>query len=171
MAPLFILWALRGSSIVKDVYFIPACLGLAILPSLVLLRREEIAKSNKDVRTITVGKAEDNRDHILVYLFAMLLPFYTVNMGDIREFVATIAALLIIIFLFWHLNMHYMNLIFAIRGYRVFTILPPSQKENPYTGQRPFVLLTKRSTIADDTTIQTYRLSDTVFIEKEEAMQ
>jgi len=171
MAPLFILWALRGSALIEDAYFIPICMALAILPSLFLLRRVKIAKRNNELRTITVGKAEDNRDHILVYLFAMLLPFYTVSLGDIREFVATITALLLVIFLFWHLNMHYMNLIFAIGGYRVFTILPPPQKENPYAGQRPFVFLTKRSTIPDGVSIQTYRLSDTVFIEKEEVLQ
>lgn len=167
MAPLFILWAMRGTSIISDSYFIPICLGCAILPSLFLMRRVEVAKRNNETRSITVGKAEDNRDHILVYLFAMLLPFYAVSLGGIREFVATVMALVLVIFLFWHLNMHYMNLIFAVRGYRVYTIIPPSQPDNPYAGLRPFVLLTKRSTIPDGAIIQVYRLSDTVYIEEE----
>jgi hypothetical protein len=166
MAPLFVLWAMRGSPIVDDKYFIPLCLGFALLPTLLLCRRVQIARRNNESKMIVVGEADDHRDHILVYLFAMLLPFYTVNLGGLREFAATVLALTFVIFLFWHLNMHYMNLIFAIRGYRVFTITPPGEGGNPYSGRYPFVLLTKRAAISPGESIDAFRLSDSVFIEK-----
>ena len=166
MAPLFILWALRGSLIVPDRYFLPACIGLAILPTLLLCRRLQIAKHNNETKVIVVGQSDDHREHILVYLFAMMLPFYTVNLDGWRDFTATVLALVFVIFLFWHLNMHYMNLIFAARGYRVFTIRPPAEKENPYSNRQSFVLLTKRIAIQPGETIETFRLSDSVFIEK-----
>lgn len=165
MAPLFVLWAVRGTGPVPDYYFLPVCLGLAVIPTLLLCSRIQTARRVNDCQVKTVHRADDHRDHILVYLFSMLLPFYTVNLNDWREFSATGVALLFIIFLFWHLNMHYMNLIFAVRGYRVFTVTPdPTDK---FGSKSPFVILTKRSSLPDGTQLQTYRLSDTVFIEKQ----
>lgn len=167
MAPLFVLWALRGSPIVSDAFFTPICIAFSVLPTLWLCRRVQTARRNNEIKVIVVGQADDHRDHILVYLFAMLLPFYTVSLGGAREFAATILALAFVIFLFWHLNMHYMNLGFALRGYRVFTITPPSGNGNPYAGRSAFVLLSKRADISAGESITTYRLSDSVFIEKQ----
>jgi hypothetical protein len=164
MAPLFVLWAVRGSPSVADKYFIPACLLLAIAPTAVLWIRIRIAKKNNDHQIKTIAKADDHRDRILVYLFAMLLPFYTVNLKDPREFAATVMALVFIVFLFWHLNMHYMNLLFAVRGYRVFTVTPNAS--DPVGSKTSFVVLTRRSALLDGQKIAVFRLSDTVFIEE-----
>ena len=166
MAPLFILWAVRGSGPIPDRYFIPSCLFFAIVPTLVLQWRIRTAERTNDIQTKTIYHADDHRDHILVYLFAMLLPFYTVNLRDCREFAAALLALLFILFLFWHLNMHYMNLLFAFKGYRVFTVTPnPADRVG---SQAPFVILTKRIALPQGEQIKAYRLSDTVFIEKQE---
>ena len=164
MAPMFLIWAVRGSPSVKDRYFVSACLALAILPTLVLYIRIRVAKKTNDCQTKVIGKAEDHRDHILVYLFAMLLPFYTANLANGREFASTVVALVFIIFLFWHMNLHYMNLLFAFHGYRVFTVIPES--DNKFSGKSAFVILTKRPVLAVGETVEAYRLSDTVFIEK-----
>ena len=164
MAPLFVLWAVRGSGPVPDKYFIPGCLFFAVAPTLVLWWRIRIASKINDCQTKTVHRSDDHRDHILVYLFAMMLPFYTVNLKDWREFSATAMALLFILFLFGHLNMHYMNLLFAITGYRVFTVTP--DPKDRLGSRTPFVILTKRIALPEGEQIETYRLSDTVFIEK-----
>lgn len=164
MAPLFVLWAVRGSGKVPDVWFLPFCLSLAIFPSLVLIWRLRVARKSQDCQTKKIYKADDHRDHILVYLFAMLLPFYTVSLGEWREFAATALALVFVLFLFWHLNMHYMNLIFAARGYHVFTVTP--DPDDHLGSQVPFVILTKRLSLREGEQIETHRLSDTVFIEK-----
>jgi hypothetical protein len=164
MAPLFVLWAVRGSPSVPDMYFVPPCLLMAVLPTLVLLRRIHLAKKNNDCQTKIIGTADDHRDHILVYLFAMLLPFYSVNLQDGREFMTTLIALFFILFLFWHLNLHYMNLLFAFWGYRVFTVKPRIAER--YGSKTPFVLLTRREILFEGDEIEAYRLSDTVLIEK-----
>lgn len=164
MAPLFVLWGVRGSPSVPDRYFIPACLLLAIAPTLVLVRRIRLAQEHNDSQMKVIGSVDDHRDHVLVYLFAILLPFYTVNLQDGREFAATVVALLLILFLFWHLNLHYMNLLFALRGYRVFTVTP--SKPATHASDAPFVMLTKRESLFEGQQITAYRLSDTVFIEK-----
>jgi len=90
---------------------------------------------------------------------------YTANLQVEREVIATLLALIFIIFLFWHLDMHYMNLVFALFGYRVYTINP--NKDDPLGSKEPFVLLSKRRYLMVGQSISAYRLSNTVYIEKE----
>ena len=166
ISPLFILWAIRGNSLIRDHYFIGFCALMVLLPNASLWLRIGTAKRNNDRREVTVGTADDHRDHILVYLFAMLLPFYSEDLGTLRDLAATLAALSFIVFLFWHLNLHYMNLVFAVLGYRVFTIYPPADG-NPLTGKTRYAVITRRVSLSPGETIPTYRLSDTVYLEAE----
>ena len=117
ISPLFIIWAIRGNNLIPDCYFVSFCALLIIIPILFLCWRIRTARKLREVREISVGIAEDHREHLLVYLFAMLLPFYTANLGTWRDLGAVFTALAFIIFLFWHLNLHYMNLFFAALGY------------------------------------------------------
>jgi len=167
ISPLFILWAIRGSKIVPDDYLLGFCALMVILPNLFLWLRRRAAIRQQVRRELVVGSAEDHRDHLLVYLFAMLLPFYPIDTGTWRDFAALISALGFVVFLFWHLNLHYMNLMFAIRGYRVFTILPPKD-ENPISGRASLVLITPRTSVLSGDRIVAYRLSDTVYFEVQE---
>jgi hypothetical protein len=80
---------------------------------------------------------------------------------------AVLAALTFIVFLFWHLNLHYMNLLFAAMGYRVFTIQPPADG-NPLSGRTSQVLITPRAAVPDGERVTAYRLSDTVYFEVDE---
>jgi hypothetical protein len=57
-----------------------------------------------------------------------------------------------------------MNLLFAILGYRVFTV--SRSTTNKFEDKSSFVLLSKRGFLAEGEEIEAYRLSDTVFIEK-----
>lgn len=164
MAPLFLLWAVRGSAFIPSIYFIPACLIAATVPTGLLLLRIRAAKATNDCQSKLIYQADDHKDHILVYLFATLLPFYTADLQSYREFGATLLALSFIVFLFWHLNMHYMNLLFAMKGYQVFTVMPDTQ--DPHGGKAPFIILAKRTALVEGQKIETYRISDTVFMEK-----
>lgn len=167
ISPLFILWAIRGNSLVPDPYFIGTCALLVIVPNLFLWLRIRTAKSQKDKRTITVGAADDHRDHILVYLFAMLLPFYSEDISTWRDLGSTLAALAFIVFLFWHLNLHYMNLLFALCGFRVFTVYPPADR-NPLTAKLRQALITRRVSLVSGEQVIAYRLSDMVYLEADE---
>lgn len=164
ISPLFILWAIRGSALFPDKYFLSVCAFLMIAPNLFLGLRIITAKRQRDTVELTVGTADDHRDHLLVYLFAMLLPFYVVDLGKWRDFTAHVAALLFIVFLFWHLNLHYMNLAFAVFGFRVFTVNPPADG-NPLSGKTSKVLITRRTNLAPNEQLTVYRISDTVFLE------
>lgn len=166
ISPLFILWAIRGNSLIPDRWFIAFCALMVVVPNAFLWLRIRTAKQQADKRELTVGNADDHRDHILVYLFAMLLPFYSEDLGSWRNLGASLAALAFIVILFWHLNLHYMNLLFAFFDYRVHTVYPPADG-NPLTGKTRQALVTRRVSLASGDRIIAYRLSDTVYLEAE----
>jgi len=66
LAPLFLLWAIRGAPPIPDRYWIATCLALAILPNLALLWRWRVARRNNDHRVIVVAAARDQSEHLLV---------------------------------------------------------------------------------------------------------
>lgn len=94
----------------------------------------------------------------------MLLPFYAADLDSWRDMATALVALTFIIFLFWHLNLHYMNILFAAFGYHVFTIYPATET-SPLSGNDSLVLITKRVTIPDGEKINAYRMSNTVYFE------
>ncbi len=167
ISPLFILWAIKGSKIVPDGYLVGLCAFMVVVPNLFLWLRIRAAMKHQVRRELVVGSAEDHRDHLLVYLFAILLPFYPIDTGNWRDFAALISALAFVVFLFWHLNLHYMNIVFAIGGYRIFTILPPPN-ENEIGGRISLVLITPRTSLLSGERVVAYRLSDTVYFEVKE---
>jgi hypothetical protein len=167
ISPLFILWAIRGNSLIPDRYFITFCLLMVVTPYGFLWLRLRTARRLHEKRELIVGKADDHRDHILVYLFAMLLPFYSEDLGSVRHLSSAVAALAFIVFLFWHLNLHYMNLVFAALGYRVFTVYPPLDG-NPLSGKTSLALITRRVSLSPGERLIAYRLSDTVYLEMDE---
>jgi len=167
ISPLFVLWAIRGNKLIPDPCLVALCAFMVVAPNAFLWLRIATAKRLKEQRELVVGKAEDHRDHLLVYLFSMLLPFYGAELATWRDLAALLVALGFIVFLFWHLNLHYMNVLFAALGYRVFTIYP-SQDGNPLSGKTSQVLITRRVGLSVGQHIIAYRLSDTVYFEVNE---
>lgn len=186
IAPLFVIWAIRGTCqsspsipcqlssaplampketcLFPNNYFVMGCAIFVVIPNFLLLWRLGVAKKHSDTCWIIVGKAEDHRDHLLVYLFAMLLPFYASNLASWREFSATLLAVCFIVFLFWNCNLHYMNILFAVFGYRIFIINPPDDG-NRLPGRESVVLITRRAAIFPGERILPYRLSNSVYWE------
>lgn len=166
-APLFILWAIQGITIVDDRYLITSCSLLVILPTGVLVCLWRRSQRENNIHTLAIGITEDKRGNIIPYIISLLLPFYRQDISEWRELVATVAALLVLIFLFWHFNYHYMNILFAARGYRMVEVLPPSS-ENPHSRRMSFTLLTRRNNFVGVDTIAAYRISDTLYMEQEQ---
>ena len=164
LSPLFILWAIRGQKLIPDIWFVPACLLMALLPTLCLLVRIYIAKKGNDKWDITIGSAENHKTHVLSYLFAILLPFYREELETYRDLFAMLAALAFIVFLFLYLNLYYLNILFPIFQYQAFIIWPP-EDDNPYTGKEPFTLITSRYYLISGDRLKGYRLSNTVYLE------
>src|SRR5579885_2863579 len=85
ISPLFILWGIRGNSLIPDRYFLTFCALMVVLPNIFLWMRVKTARKLQEKREIVVGAAEDHRDHLLVYLFAMLLPLYAIDFRAWRD--------------------------------------------------------------------------------------
>ncbi len=164
LSPLFILWATRGTTLIPDKWFISACAILVVCPFAVLFWRFERARANREKRQLAIGRYEDSRKHLLVYLFATLLPFYRTTIVEYRDFAAMILALGFIGFLFWHLRLYYINIFFAFAGYRIFTIHSP-EDDNAYTGREPIALVSTRHTLPDGGHIIAHRITATVYWE------
>ncbi|MDE2126047.1 MAG: hypothetical protein KGJ62_05615 [Armatimonadetes bacterium] len=172
MAPLFVFLAIRGvpaidgKPLIADPLYVSLCLILVVLPAGVLALRVYIAGKSQDFKELVVGTATDHRDHLIAYLFAMVMPLYQNNYASVRDVMAELAALVFVIFLFTHMNLHYMNLVFALADYRVYTI-ETEGTSNAASGRNTLVLLTKRRSLRTRQRITARRLSDTVFIEYE----
>lgn len=164
ISPLFVLWAIHGSILVPDRWFIAFCTLMVLIPNGFLWLRVRAAKKVEPVHERLVGRVDDHRNHVLIYLFAMLLPFYATELGTWREFAAALTAIAFIVFLFWHLNLHYLNIVFAVLGYRVFMIYP-KHDENTLSGTSGWVLITRRDHLPEDIKITAHRISDTVYLE------
>jgi len=164
LSPLFIFWATRGIKLIPNCYFLAFCAFMVLVPNGFLCLRIGTARKLQDRRDLVIGDAEDSRDHLLVYLFAMLLPLYTMELDTWRALLTVLEALGFVAFLFWHLNLHYMNVMFAAFGYRVFTVHPPTD-ENPLSGRTSQVLITHRVSLSPGQHLVAYRLSDTVYFE------
>src|SRR5208282_2120176 len=76
LSPLFIFWATKGTALIPERCFLGVCAFMVIVPNVFLGLRIRAVMKYEVRRELVVGKAEDHRDHLLVYLFAMLLPLY-----------------------------------------------------------------------------------------------
>lgn len=164
LGPLFVLWAFRGMDPIPNLVFVPACVFLAIVPSAILYLRYRLARENDDTRLLAIGPFEDNQKHLLHYLFTTLLPLYQTTVHTLGDVVAALLALALIVFLFVHLRLHHINLLFAFRGYRSFTVFP-IKDDNPYSGREPFVLLCRRPHLRGSDRIVAYHITDFLYLE------
>lgn len=163
-SPLFILWAIRGSGVIPEPWFGLSCLFMAALPTVVLIVRERRSRKNSDKRELVAGASDDHRSHVLVYLFAMLLPFYPQDPETIRDMASMVIAFVFIVYIFFRFDLYYTNVLFAMRGYQVFSMSPPND-ENPHSGKEKLVIITRRRTLARGERLHAYRLSDNVYME------
>ena len=168
-APLFVFWSLQKlerpityleHTLVTQTQWFWGCLTLAILPTLALCARYLFASKDNDTRTLTVVQCEDHSDHLLTYLIANLLPFYASQISTLRGFATVILAVAFVVFIMWRMNMHYINVFFALLRYKVYTITLDE------TEGRKAIFLSRRNYIAVNSTVKGVRLSDTVFIER-----
>ena len=167
LSPLFVLWAVRGTQAISDSILIPLCAVLVIIPNLGLGLRILLAKKRDDTSSLVPTEIHDQREHIIVYLFAMLIPLFDANIGNQRDFFAVCVALIFVVFIFWKLNLHYVNLIFALFGYNVFTIKVNRSTGQSITHSDTVIVLSKHNSLTAEMPIVAYRISDSVFIEKE----
>lgn len=169
LSPVFLLWSIRGVAAVPDRIWIPVCLTLFVLPTAIIYLFFRRARKTDNVKTIEVDESHDQREHLLTYLFAMLIPLFDVNLGGIRDILAVAFALALVIFLFWYMRLHYMNLIFALWGYRIYTVeAKTGATDQKMRKSRPttFAVISRRHHLLKDSTVTGYRLGGNVLVDK-----
>lgn len=171
LSPVFLLWALRGVEAVSDWIWAPVCLGLFVAPTLILHFFLKRARSQDNSQSVKIVSVKDQKEHLLTYLFAMLIPLFDVNLGGTRDLLAVSAAFLFIIFLFWHMRLHYMNIFFAFEGYRIYTIeakFGTTGKDKQSEILKTYAVLSKRHHIPPGELLTGIRLGGDVLVDKDE---
>ena len=162
-APLFVLLAVRGTLIVSDLCVWITAGILIVVPALVFVRRFFVVWRDPATEPFTVDIAGDDKPHLLTYLFATLLPFYRSSFDTWRDLLALGFALLLIVFLFWYLRLHYVNYLLALFRYHVYTVSPKASTR--FDRRRTLILVTRRTYLRSGDQFQGRRLSDTVYWE------
>lgn len=165
LSPLFILWAIRGNRLIEGTLFTVICLIFAVLPNAFLYYRIRKAIKRRDSRIIVIENFDDNQTQLIAYLFSILLPFYRQEFETIRDLIALSAALFVIIFLFYKLNILHVNPLFILFGYRIYTIKPASNN-NPYSGNNSLLLVTWRKKLYPTDRVQVIRIRNSVYLER-----
>lgn len=169
LSPVFVLWAVRGVDAIQDKYWIPVCAGLFLLPTIILWWTLRRARKAENTKTIHITSAKDQWEHLLTYLFAMLIPLFDANTDGMRDLTAVSVAFIFVIFLFWHMRLHYMKLLFAMWGYRIFTVeakigtLKTDRDRDRYVT---YAVISRRHYIPDNDALTGYRLGGRVLFDK-----
>lgn len=138
---------------------------MVLIPNAVLAWRIVATVRGQDQSDLTLGQSNDNKSDIIIYVFSLLLPFYRQDFTEIRELISIAVALLVIIVIYWRLNLHYINLVCVAFGYQVFTV-SPTDSRNRFSGKGHFILVTPRTFLVDGDSVTAYRVTDTVFWER-----
>jgi len=163
--PLFVLWAIKGTSpVVPHHVWAAICVGIAIVPNLVLYARYAIARKQNDTRTVRVLSAKDQREHVIVYLFAVLLPLFDANQNTLWDLAALLFALLVMLAVFYNLNLHYLNLAFAFRGFRCYTVVTETLGVGLKSDRELIVVLSKQPDLTEGQEVTAIRVSNSVLV-------
>ncbi|RWO81035.1 hypothetical protein [Mesorhizobium sp.] len=169
LSPVFLLWALRGVEPISDRFWIPICTALFLLPTVILICIFRRARASQNEKTIVISASRDQREHLLTYLFAMLIPLFQASLTGLRDIVAISVAFLFIMFLFWHMRLHYMNLIFALWGYRIFTVEArggTTEKDRDTGRLVTYAVISRRHYLVDGEPLTGYRLGGSVLVDR-----
>lgn len=152
MAPLFLLVGIRGmDGVISDKHLWISIALLLVIPFIIVKLRIHYSIKSNDVFVLNISETKNNKEYLFTYLFTVLLPLYSVTINENREFGAITFAICFVIFVLWNMNLHFVNILFAVQGYRVFTI----------ESFDSAILLTTRSTIPKNIKeIKVHRLSN-----------
>ncbi len=166
-APLFLLWFIRGLLLRVDWRLNLAFGALTVVPTFLFVRVWAYKRNRRQYQTKRVIAPKEGHDQVIIYLFVLLLPFYSVDLTKDAEVVAAALALAVVGTLFLVLRLHYINMYLAVKGYYVYLVSTGDGEEPIPTGP-PFVVLSRRRRLAHDSTMALLRLSNTVYIDEEE---
>lgn len=166
MAPLFILWAVRGAEVMCNWIFRPGCLAIALIPNAVLLFRLFNVRKRNYGSVLEVGALEDRRDGILTYIVAILLPFYSSSLETWPEFFASLGAVVFILVVFMYLDLHYVNVFFAVCGFRIYFV-KPMEPASGLSSRQGAILITRLPGLRTEDRFSVAEIAKNIYAERE----
>ena len=167
LSPVFLLWAIRGVTVLKDCIWVPICLGLFFLFNGLVIVIWYGALRARNEKTITVRKSSEQREYLITYLLAVTIPLYQNDIDTWRSLLAACLIFVFVVYVFWWVRLGYINLIFALCGYRVHTIEVAASTK---TGNAPrithLVFISRREFIEPGEVLTGLRLGSDVLIER-----
>lgn len=170
--PLFLLaavplWFVSGADTIASLYVAAFLSATVLAPGMLLWQRVRVTKKHQDKREIVIGRV---RGQGMSALFATLEWAVVVSIllllhGSWLGFLVVASMGFILGFLGF--NLRFPNLHFIVRGYRVFTVSPPLDN-NPVTGTRSLMLITRRHKMQRGARLIAYRLTNDVYLEEEQ---
>ena len=155
LSPLFIMLSFRGAGdVIPDLVLWIIAGAILIIPSLFIYLRTNLSIKHKEIFELATEGATQNKEYLFTYLFTILLPLYSLSITNTRELFAVLSAILFVMLILWNMNLHYINILFALLGYRVFVLKADDSK----------ILISSKQHI-ERRTLKAHRLSNSVFIE------
>jgi hypothetical protein len=162
LSPVFLLWAARGVSSIPDYIWVPSCVGAFLFPNLLVFGFLVSSAKRKSTKTITVSSSTEHQEHLITYLLTMLIPLYQTDISSERGIAAALMAFLFVSFIFWWMRVHYVSIVFALFGFRIFE----TQSGGGESSKIKTIVITKRSSIAPGTVVTGIRLGSGALLER-----
>lgn len=155
LTPLFIMLSFRGAGdVISDYTLWIITSSVLLLPTLFIYLRIKVSMKNKEIYELPTENNTLNKEYLFTYLFTILLPLYSLSITSLRELLAVFSAILFVMLVLWNMNLHYINILLAMFGYRVFTLKTDDSK-----------LLISSKQYLNNKSIKAHRISNSVYIE------
>jgi hypothetical protein len=127
------------------------------------IRQVKTSTSGGSIEELTVRRLTDRREHLLSYLFPLVMSSWQFDFKSGRELAACLFVMLFTGIAFWHLQLTYVNLWFAIAGFRSVQVERGNTSSHPL---RPVILLTRSTRLAENEIVEAYRLTNSLYLHK-----
>lgn len=163
LSPLFILLAIRGNPLLQDLWLVTGCVAMFTLPNVYLGLMIWYHKRTGTKRSLYVVESDSRDKDIVSYLFAVLLPFYVVDLSTWRDAISSGAAFLLVFIMFVGLRLHYMNVLAVLWRRRIYAITVKAHMGSDVTTE--FMLVTKNLQPKPNSRINGIVVGDSILLE------
>jgi hypothetical protein len=166
LSPIFIVWALRQEDLVPFRLRLSLAIASVIIPNGLLWLRYRSAKATGlagSFQALKVLRLTDRREHLISYLFPIVLSLLTVDVKTWNQLASFLFVLLLTGVIFWHLQLTYVNVWLALVGFRAVQV----EREQTAGGKPllPIILLTRHRRLKENDEIRAVRITNSLFVQ------
>lgn len=166
LSPIFIVWALRQEDLVPFRLRVGLAVASVIIPNGLLWLRYRSAKATGlagSFEKLKVLRLTDRREHLISYLFPIVLSLLTVDVKTWNQLASFLFVLFLTGVIFWHLQLTYVNVWLALVGFRAVQV----EREQTAGGKPllPIILLTRHRRLKENDEIRAVRITNSLFVQ------